>query len=340
MKVVDQRMLADLVGLALETTASEYPHKLDQELNSDSDLLPPRRLNPSFYGCYDWHSAVHSHWLLVRAVHRGLSPGEEPAVLARLNEHLSQRRLEGELAFFSGASGRVSERPYGWAWLLLLHAECKAGVDAPSRSWAAALEPLATLLEQRLCEYLRTIPFPLRIGTHGNTAFSLQLALTAARRRGDERAVTDFSDIARRLFAAGGRGQWSDPPAGDAFLSVPLVEVALLADALTPDDFFAWLDRSLPEPERGAWAPPRFRPNGEDPGTVHLEGLLISRAWCLVELIRQLPAAHPVAALAREAIEPHLELVARLRPGDGFSRRHWLPTFLLYLDEQLRRLPD
>jgi hypothetical protein len=328
--------LEALVTAASAAVRQEYPHKLDQELNADGDLRPPRELNPSFYGSYDWHSAVHNHWLLVTALGRGLPGRAADAARALLDEHLTAERLAAETAFFSGPGGRTSERPYGWAWLLLLHAECHAGPDEHHRGWAGALAPLAGLLSDRLNAYFgSTLAFPIRSGTHGNTAFSLHLALQAARRRGDRDAAGALGRAARRFFGDDRDLPWAEQPSGDAFLTPPLTEAALMADVLDRDDFATWLGRVLPDPGAAAWAPPAFRADGADPGTVHLEGLLISRAWSLHAVGRALPSGRPVAAVALTAAAAHAEQVRRLDPAAGFNRSHWIPTFLLYLDQHL-----
>lgn len=343
MRLLDDGRLRLLVTTALDAVRREYPHRLSQELQSDRDLRPPRELNPSFYGSYDWHSAVHNHWLLVRALHRGL-PGElAGAVTAVLDEHLTEPRLAAETAFFAGPGGATSERPYGWAWLVLLHAECQAGAGTDATApgqlhhrWAEALAPLARLLAGRLTAYFDGgLAFPIRSGTHGNTAFSLQLTLAAARRRDDRAQAGQLAAAARRLFAGDTALPWTEPPSGDAFLTPPLAEAALMADVRPAGELAGWLDRVLPDPSAVAWSPPGFRPDGGDPQTVHLEGLLISRAWCLARLASALPPGHPAAVLARAAGEEHLARIARLEPTAGFGRSHWIPTFLLYLDEIL-----
>ncbi|HMH90878.1 MAG TPA: DUF2891 family protein [Streptosporangiaceae bacterium] len=335
---LDDAALESLATTALAAVRREYPHFLIQELNSDADLLPPRQLNPAFYGCYDWHSAVHSHWTLVRALDRGLPDALATAVGAVLDEHLGADRLAAETAFYAGPGGLTAERPYGWAWLLLLHAECQALGGDRHRRWAEALAPLATLLSGRLEAYFGgELAFPIRSGTHGNTAFSLGLAIEAARRRGDGAAAAAFTGAAQRMFGAEQRLRWDEDPSGDAFLTAELTEAALMADILTPADFTAWLDRVLPDPAAVAWAPPGFHPDAADPGTVHLEGLLVTRAWCLDAVGRALPPGHPAAAAALAAADAHRDKVAGLRPAEGFGRSHWLPTFLLYLDARLRR---
>lgn len=335
---LDAQDLAALATTALAAVRREYPHRLDQELHTDTDLLPPRQLNPAFYGSYDWHSAVHNHWLLVRALDRGLPNTLATAVTTVLDEHLTGERLAAEAAFFAGPGGTTAERPYGWAWLLMLHAECRAIDDERHRRWAQALTPLAQLLSGRLEAYFGgQLAFPIRSGTHGNTAFSLQLAIEAARRREDGRAVGALTDAAQRMFGRARACQWNRDPSGDDFLTPELTEAGLMADILPAPEFSAWFSGALPDPSSVAWEPPDFRPDAADPGTVHLEGLLVSRAWCLDTVARALPSGHPVASGALAAADVHRARAARIRPDDGFGRSHWLPTFLLYLDERLRR---
>jgi hypothetical protein len=337
MTLLDEPTRQSLVTLAASAASQEYPHQLEQELHSDGDLRPPRELNPSFYGSYDWHSAVHNHWLLVTSLRRGLPGPLAEAATAVLDEHLREERLAAETAFFRSAGGRTAERPYGWAWLLLLHAECQAGGDEPYRRWAHALAPLAGLFSERLDAYFRGgLAFPVRSGTHRNTAFSLRLTIQAARRRADHHAMAALSGAARGLFEADQALPWTEDPSGDAFLTPPLAEAALMADVLSPREYAGWLERVLPAPSAAAWAPPIFRLDGADPGTVHLEGLLISRAWCLDAIGRALPPDHHVATAVLAAAGAHLEVTARLDPAAGFNRSHWIPTFLVYLDEQLR----
>jgi hypothetical protein len=334
---LDAPDVAALTETALAAVRQEYPHWLGQEVHADTTLLPPRQLSPAFYGSYDWHSAVHNHWLLVRALDRGLPPPLAGSVTAVLDEHLSGERLAAEFAFFAGPSGTTNERPYGWAWLIMLHAECQAGRGEPCQRWARALGPLAGLFSARLDDYFGgQLQFPIRSGTHGNTAFSLRLVIEAARRRGDARAAAALAGAARRMYGDAQALQWDGPPSGDAFLTPELAEAALMADVLPAREFAGWLGAALPDPARVAWEPPAFSPDAADPGTVHLEGLLVSRAWCLDAVAKALPPGHPVAAAARGAAEAHRARAALIKSDEGFGRSHWMPTFLLYLDEQLR----
>jgi hypothetical protein len=323
--------LPGLVDAVLTAVQTEYPHQLAQVLYADEDVRPPRDLNPSFYGSFDWHSAVHNHWLLVRALGRGLPDELAMLVTSLLDKHLTLDRLTAEEAFFASPGGRTRERPYGWAWLLLLHAEC----EAAGHRWARPLAPLAALLSERLNAYFGGgLAFPIRSGVHANTAFSLGLCLEAARRRGDSDAAAILMAAARRFFAEDAALPWAEPPSGDAFLTPALAEAALMASALSASEFAGWLDGVLPDTSAADLAPPHFVPDGEDPATVHLEGLLISRAWCLHDILSALPPGHPAVPGFTTALAAHQAQVAQIKPADGFNRSHWLPTFLLYLDEK------
>ncbi len=327
----------DLARVVVESTCREYPHLLHQQLTSDDDLLPPRALNPCFFGSYDWHSAVHSHWTLLRYLEAGCSKSLEREIVETINQHLTTQNVAQELAFFTGPSGLTSERPYGWAWLSLLEATCRdAGQRfAPALEWSYALRPLVDYLQEQLVQYFTSrLAFPIRAGTHSNTAFSLHICLQAAQLRSDAVVLDALSRATVRLFEAGRHLHWDDDISGDAFLTPSLTEAALLATVLPVDDFISLLERlGVPTPE--AWRVPVFPFDGDDPATVHLEGLLISRAWGFEAIRRALPDEHPIGLQATEARDAHLHAITAIDPTSGFNRSHWLPTFLCYLESWL-----
>jgi hypothetical protein len=341
----DDQARSELAAGVVAAVGREYPHMLIQELNSDANVVPPRVLNPSFFGSYDWHSAVHSHWTLIRCLRAGLPNDVARAAVSVLDEHLCGERLDGELAFYSGPGGRVAERPYGWAWLLMLFAECGRLSGSPPGSpvdewlaragqrWADAVGPLNELLRGRLVDYFSSqLAFAIRAGTHGNTAFSLQLLHQAARATGDTDLASAVSAAARHWFVDDASLPWSSPPSGSDFLDPPLVEAALMADVLGPEGFEPWLARVCPPSAMPDWSPTTFTPDGTDPGRVHLEGLIISRTWCLDRVGRALEPGAPLATAALSGRDAHLEVLAKLDPLDGFGRAHWLPTYLVYLE--------
>lgn len=337
----DEQARSELAAGVIAAVGREYPHMLIQELNSDADVVPPRVLNPSFFGSYDWHSAVHSHWTLVRCLRAGLPDDVARAAVSVLDEHLSEGRLAGELAFYAGPGGLRAERPYGWAWLIMLHAECRrlfaSAVDASlagaGERWAAGLGPLNELLRGRLVEYFSSVlAFAIRAGTHGNTAFSLQLLHQAAGATGDKELAGAVSAAALHWFGEDAPLPWSGPPSGSDFLDPPLVEAALMADVLGAEGFGPWMAKVCPASVTPDWSPTSFQLDRDDPGRVHLEGLLISRTWCLDHVGRALGPGAPRAGAALSARDAHLEAVAKLDPFDGFGRAHWLPTYLVYLE--------
>ncbi len=342
---LDEQARSELATAVIGATKREYPHMLIQELNSDADVVPPRVLNPSFFGSYDWHSAVHCHWALVRCLEAGLPQDVAGQVVDVLDDHLCDERLAGELSFYSGPGGRVAERPYGWAWLVMLHAEClrlgRSSSRSPGRQdllaagnrWADALSPLNALLRDRLIEYFSAgLAFAIRSGTHANTAFSLQLLQQAAGATGDLELSSAVSASGRRWFIDDEPLPWQTPPSGGDFLDPALVEAAFMADILGPDEYVEWMAQVCPDGAVPDWSPALFTPDGADPYTVHLEGLYVSRAWCLDHVGRALQAGTPLAAAALSGRDAHLEAVARIDPFDGFNRGHWLPTYLVYLE--------
>ncbi|MGH9068310.1 MAG: DUF2891 family protein [Acidimicrobiales bacterium] len=331
--VLDGRALADLAAVVITAVGREYPHMLIQELHSDRDVVPPRVLNPSFFGSYDWHSAVHSHWTLVRCLRAGVPAEIAAAIADTLDDHLSPERLAGELGFYSSPGGRTAERPYGWAWLVMLHAECVRLANPAGDRWAGALDQLSALFKDRLREYLSsTLAFPIRSGTHANTAFCLQLLHQAAVAVGDRALADTVVDGVRKHYVSDQVLGWFDPPSGSDFLDPALVEAALVAKVLDADDFHAWFDRVGPADGMPEWGPPAFAPGGSDPGTLHLEGLVMSRAWCLDALGKLLGSGVPLGRAALSGRDAHLAAVSAIDPTDGFSRAHWLPTFAVYLD--------
>lgn len=337
--------LGVLVHGIVEAATRAYPHMVLEEIASDDDFVVPRLATPAFFGSYDWHSAVHCHWALVRSLRPGglagdqLDPQSAAAASAVLCEHLTPSHLASERAFFERPGGRANERPYGWAWLVMLHAECtrlaKEGEPGAAR-WAAATEPLAAVLADRLEAYFsRDLAFPVRSGTHANSAFSLQLLHRGARLLGDDPLAGRVATWATRLFMADRHLRWGAPPSGSDFLDPALCEAALLAEVLDQGQLQAWARAAFDDDPGPAWVPPEFRPDGTDPATVHLEGLLCSRAWCLAELARALGPDDPVGAAASMGLAEHLRAVANVDPLVGFTRAHWLPTFFVYLRTRL-----
>jgi len=331
---LDPATAARLAGIALQNVEREYPNNPGHALESAADARTPRELHPAFYGSYDWHSCVHMHWLLARV--RRLFPDAQRAGVERVfAAHLTHEAIAVESAYFHRPATRSFERTYGWGWLLLLAAELRllaSSGDAAARRWEAALRPLTQTLVERFVEYLPRARYPIRYGTHPNSAFGLACALDYADvlQHGALRAAATTSALAwfdadRDLPAA-----WE--PSGADFFSPSLCEADLMRRVLDPAAFARWLAAALPglaRSEPGALFEPASVSDRSDPQIVHLDGLNLSRTWCFRGIAGALPREDPRRAALLAAAERHLAAgLGGLASGDYFGE-HWLATFAL-----------
>jgi len=315
-------MASPMARIALGHVRKEYPHKLDHVLLSDADALPPRVLHPIFYGSFDWHSCVHGWWTLLtlRRLFPQMAEAQEIAELA--SHSFTSEKVAGELAYLERPLSRGFERPYGWAWLLQLHLEATRHPE----SWAAELEPLARAFADRLRGYLPVLTYPIRVGTHFNTAFALILSLEWADRF-DGSLASLIRDRARHWFA-GDRDCQAWEPAGDEFLSSALVEALCMARA-HPETFPEWFARFLPgiaAHEPATLFTPAIVSDRSDGKIAHLDGLNLSRAWSWRSIAPLLPGDEQ--QIARGAADQHLASALPHIAGD-YMGEHWLASFAL-----------
>jgi hypothetical protein len=331
---VDAAAAGRFARLALECVHQEYPNKISHVLQGDADARPPRELTPAFYGCFDWHSAVHGHWLLARLAR--VFPDAPFAAEARaaLGRSLTPERLAAEVHYLAGP-GRVSfERPYGLAWLLALAAELRSWNHPQARPWSAALEPLEDAAAARLRDWLPKLRYPIRVGEHDQTAFAFGLVwdwAQAARAR-------DMEALLRARIEDFYLGDSACPlayePSGQDFLSPCLAEADLVRRVLTGSRFAEWLRAFLPAiPEDGspAWLPPALISDRSDPKLAHLDGLNLSRAWMLEGIARGLPDGDRRVAALRAAASAHRDAALPAVTGEHYEGGHWLGTFAVYL---------
>jgi hypothetical protein len=307
--------------VALANVRREYPRRLDQLMIAADTQWRPRVLHPAFFGSYDWHSAVHMHWLLARLLRLHPSLPEERDIAALLERHLSLVAIRGELAFFNSPGGATFERPYGWAWLLELRAELLR-----LNKWHKALEPLAGELARRFETYVKRLPYPVRAGTHGNSAFACVLALDYAMACADAKLKREVEAAARRWYLADQGYPVAYEPSGDDFLSPALVEAVLMKQVLDAREFPAWLTKFLPA--LGPLAEPPRVIDHHDAKQSHLDGLCLSRAWCFQRLgLHDLFETHVRAGLPQVI-------------GGDYAGEHWLATFAtLALSAEALRVP-
>jgi hypothetical protein len=307
----------------------EWPHSFQHLANGPVDVQAPRVLHPAFYGGYDWHSAVHGHWTLLRLLR--LFPRLEAAreIAGAIEENLTPKNLTAELEYFR-AQGRASfERPYGWAWLLALAAELRLGRDASSRRWARAVRPLEEFIAESFCGWLPRQRLPVRSGVHSNTAFALTLALDYARTTRQRRLAQMIEQRSRDYFGADAGAPTAWEPGGEDFLSPALAESDLMRRVLPRSEFVTWWRKFMPELPANL-ANPVDPGDRSDPKFVHLDGLALSRAWALEGIAAALPKRALERAELLAAAERHATTgLAHVASGD-YLGEHWLASFAVY----------
>jgi len=347
--------VARFAGLALDCVHREYPSQISHVLQSAADVAPPRVLTPVFYGCYDWHSAVHAHWMLARLAR--LYPDAEWAAPARaaLAASFTAEKVEGELAYFAGEGRAGFERPYGLAWFLQLTAELRetAGAvealsgerrspdEAPAgprsaraQRWLTILTPLEQVIEQRFLSWLPKLVYPVRSGTHNQTAFAFTLALDWARIAERDELADLLVASARRFYLGDRACPLAYEPSGEDFLSPCLMEADLMRRIVPPAEYPGWLAAFLPDiPEDGSagWIRPGTVVDPSDGKLVHLDGFNLSRAWNLEGIAASLPEDDRRRAALLAAAAVHRKSGLAAVTGEHYAGGHWLASFATYL---------
>jgi hypothetical protein len=326
---------------ALANIAREYPNHPQLLLESDEDLKRPRDVHPCFFGCFDWHSAVHSHWLLVRVLRAPLAAATRAAIEAALSESFRTSKTRVEAQYL--ARHRTFERPYGIAWLALLAAEVTNSRASPADRWRRALRPLAAVGRENALRWLAVLRHPVRSGTHNQTAFALTLLLDAARARRDRVMQEAVQNAALSLYADDADSPLRYEPSGEDFLSPVLMEADLMRRVLRGNAYSSWLARFLPDlPRReiAGWLDCAAVVDERDGKLVHPHGLNLSRAWNLANIAAALPARDPRIAALRSAARRHRAAGVRAAIASRhYATDHWLPTFAVYLLTEASRPP-
>ena len=315
--------------LALKCVRQEYPNKLDHVMGGPQEVLSPKALHPSFYGCFDWHSAVHAHWMLARLLGRFPELPEAKEVRAALDENLSPPAIAQEVAYFGQPNRKSFERTYGWAWLLELSAELRGQTSPDAQRWSKQLQPLADAVAGAFLTFLPRQTYPIRTGVHPNTAFSLRLALDYARAAHDEKLRARIEERARTYFAHDRAVPIAWEPSGEDFLSPALEEAALMARVLPAEEFRPWLQGFLPRLLKDGKLEPAVVSDRTDPKIVHLDGLNLSRADALYALAAALGGKRGarLSALGDAHAQASLPHIA----SGSYEGEHWLATFAVHM---------
>lgn len=321
-------------ALALNCLHQEYPNKIAHVMSGDQDVAPPRELTPVFYGCFDWHSSVHGHWLLVRLLHLQPEAGFRDTAIAALERSFQAEKVAVEVQYARHEQRDSFERPYGIAWLLQLMAELREWDDPLARRWQGVLEPLESVYVEKTTDWLGKLAYPIRIGEHAQTAFAFALFLDWARAAGDDA----FAGLVRRRSLDFYAGDVNCPldyePGGQDFLSPCLAEADLMRRVMSPAVYAQWLHGFLPRiPEDGSadWLPLARITDRTDGKLAHLDGLHLSRAWALHGMAAGLPADDPRIAAIAAAAQRQADAGLAAVTGEYYEGGHWLGSFATYL---------
>jgi hypothetical protein len=334
MNSLNEKQASHFAALAMKCVSREFPNKPEHVINNAGEVQSPKALHPAFYGCYDWHSSVHGHWMLVRLLKSFPNLPESAQIRTALNANLTVENIAAEVAYMKQPNRQSFERTYGWAWALKLAEELHAWDDADGKRWSENLKPLAAVLSQSYRNFLPKQTYPIRTGVHPNTAFGLAFALDYAKATGDRELESLLHERSRTYFAKDTDypGAWE--PGGEDFFSAALMEADLMRRVMKPAEFAEWFRRFLPGVAKGdptALLQPAIVTDRSDPKLVHLDGLNLSRAWCMRSIARALPAQDPARLVLSQSADKHAAAaLAHVASGD-YAGEHWLASFAVYL---------
>jgi len=326
-------------ALALTCVHQEFPNKISRTTDTVEEIGTPKELFPAFYGCFDWHSSVHGHWLLVRLLRVGPQDAEwRDEAIAKLNQSFTAENIAGEVANYNRPAAGSWERPYGLAWYLQLTAElrewAKEDNDPQAKEWLEILKPLENDIAQVLKAWLPKLAYPIRLGTHNQSAFAFGLMLDWARVAGD----TEMEQLIISRSKAFHMGDKNCPlayePSGEDFLSPCLMEADLMRRMMSTSEFSAWLTEfmpTIPTDGSGDWLAPGIVKDASDGKLVHLDGVNSSRAWNLYNIARALPGGDARKGALVAAAKIHADTGVAAVSDEHYSGSHWLASFATYL---------
>lgn len=329
-----QESASNFARITLTCVRKEYPNSPGLVLNAPEDVQAPGTVHPAFYGCYDWHSSVHGHWMLVRLLRLVPNLPEKDRIIQALSANLTPENIKTEAAYFSRPGTQAFERTYGWAWTLKLAEELDRAPFSEAKDWQQILKPLTDTIVRRYLDFLPKQTYPIRTGLHPSTAFGLAFALDYAMTMGDTELREMLVKRSMDYFGSDTDYPAKLEPNGSDFLSPALVEADLMRRVLPPQAFADWFHKYLPR-----------LPNGEptnlldiavvtdrsDPQLGHLDGLNLSRAWCMRHVAAALPEGDAARAVLATAGRTHaLDALQHVATGH-YEGEHWLASFAVYL---------
>ncbi len=336
-RLTDEQVVS-FAQLALQNIQTEYPNKPSNVVIDAESVRTPKEMHPAFYGCFDWHSSVHGHWMLIRLLKDYPGSSIEKEIRQTLNENLSEKNLAGELGYFKEKQHKTFERTYGWAWYLRMVEELESWEDSDGKIWRDNLRDLEQLLVQRTIEYLPKLSFPIRTGIHPDTGFALGQILDYARKLNQQELEELIVQRARDYYFSDVGYPTKYEPSGQDFFSSCLNEADLMRRVLSQSEFAKWLDGYLPtlaQGDGGNLLVPVEVSDVTDGYIVHLAGLNLSRGWCMQAIAAALPESDPRVELLNKSARDHAEMGFKYVFSGHYEGDHWLATFAIYLQTRV-----
>ena len=329
---IDESQARDLISLSIDCVDKKFPYKIGYRFISEEWIKPHYELTPSFYGCWDWHSAVHGHWAMVKILKEYPNIPERDSIIQKLKDNLTKENLNREFEFFQKDFAKGFERTYGWAWLMKLYSELLNWDNEFSKEWANNLKPLVELLRERTITFLDKLSSPLRPGTHSNTAFSFSLMVEYALVSDDVKLYNKIREYSIKNFLPDKNCPVAYEPSGTDFLSPCLAEAALMSTILDKEEFNIWFKNFIPSLRRSEFKniinPPVVL-DPEDPGIGHLIGLMFHRAWTLKDIASNIDNDDDKNFLLSIS-NVHSKKGYEIMFDSGYGGEHWLATFAIY----------
>ncbi len=330
----DKVIASNLAELALRCIQREYPNKPGHVINDKDDIRGPKQLHPAFYGCFDWHSSVHGHWMLVKLLKMFPDIENSKTIRKRIGENITRKNILKEVEYFNQKNRKSFERTYGWAWLLKLAEELYEWNDNDGKKWYNNLRPLTKKIVERYYDFLPKQDYPIRTGVHPNTAFGIGFALDYARKVGDKKFENFLIERTLKYFKNDRDYPYKLEPGGEDFLSPSLIEADLMRRVLERKKFERWLEDFIPDLKNEKaenLLKPVFVKDRKDPKIVHLDGLNLSRAWCMFGIANQLDKNNPLRnIMIRSGIVHAKAGLANILSGN-YEGEHWLASFGIYM---------
>lgn len=331
---LDLQRASNFSAMAMKCIEKEYPNKLSHVMNDAKEVLGPKALHPAFYGCFDWHSSVHGHWMLIRLLKKFPELPNADNIRKALSRNLTEKNIRQEVAYLHQPSRKSFERMYGWAWLLKLVEELYNWDDKDGKMWLKNLKPLEEEIVKRYLDFLPKQTYAIRTGVHPNTAFGLAFGLDYARTAKNKKLEEMIIERSYHYYYRDKNCSASWEPGGEDFFSPCLMEAWLMQRILKPKDFAKWFEAFLPDTKNGKpWTlmEPATVTDRSDGKLVHLDGVNLSRAWCMKQIAKALPKNDKAAKALLKAAKEHAQTaIANIHSGD-YAGEHWLASFATYL---------